>query len=335
MRFLKRRSGGNWARHFAVAAAILLAAPLASGEAEPKVTATSEQTAESHFDRAVEHFRNAHYEAAARAFLSADQLKPDSDTLSNALNSAKSSGSHLLIALISERAIEVHQGDPALVRLARSALAASLPHLGRLRLECAPSPCEVLLDDHAVAPGRHLVDPGTHRLSGRFAEGLVAPQTEQVIQIAAGTAYVFRLVPEQPAKNEDEDEPKPSAEQRFPVPPSGDPPDNRTYWQRSGDEVVFTSGIATTAVLGGLLVWSGTDVLKQSGRLPDQPTPAERSQVQSKIRRTDILLGATLVAATFSAVWGFIATDFRGESPRPELSILPSGDWSASIRGDF
>lgn len=165
--------------------------------AEADETLTSEEArAAAHFDRAIEHFRAADFEAATRAFLLADQIAPDGDTLSNALNSAKRSGSHLLVALVSERAIEVHHEDKALSRLARSALAVALPHLGRLRLSCAPAPCEVFVDDEPATDRNHLVDPGTHRVQARFGGTDEHREIEQVVQVAAGTSYVFRLEPE-------------------------------------------------------------------------------------------------------------------------------------------
>ncbi len=335
--FVKRRSG-VWLVWQTAATIGISTAALGAWAAEPGgAGASARMEASGHFDRAVEHFQAADFEAAARAFLMADRALPDGDTLSNALNSAKRSGSHLLVALVSERAIEAHSHDHGLVRLARAALASAMPHLGRLSLSCGPGPCALLLDDAPIAEGRHLVDPGTHRVAARFDGSDGSNTVEQTVEVAAGTSYIYRLEPSDPP------EPRAARSPQGPGTETGHAVANekrsapaqemrRTFWQQSGDEVVFFSGVSVSVVLTGLVVWSGANTLSARGRMPEEPTRDERAEVQAKIIRTDALLGATVASATFSALWGALATDFRTSPLRPEVAVTHTGAW-IGVRG--
>lgn len=263
------------------------------------------------FDAAVEHFDAAQYEAAARAFLRADLLAPDPDTLNNALVAAKKSNEHLLVTRIAERALEAHQADPGLVARARTALAAAAVHLSLLTLSCLPAPCQVYLDGEEVASGRMYVSPGTHRISAaRTGEEEESDQraSEKRVTFSVGTTYVFEIKVPTGESSEtlgDDSPPPPQGARTLVVQGVG------SANQVRADRVIFYSAIATTAILAGFTTWSGVNATRANESLPTKPNEAEVQGVEQKVLRTDIFLGAALVSGAFTFCWGMWGTDFK------------------------
>lgn len=312
-----------WSACFAVL--LLLSVRGTARAAEP-------ENAAAVFDAAVEHFDAAQYEAAARAFLRADLLAPDPDTLNNALISAKKSNDHLLVTQIAERALKAHQDDPGLVARARTALAAAAVHLSLLTLSCSPTPCQVYLDGEEVAPGRMYVSPGTHRISAVQAGAeeerhLIA--SEKRVTFSVGTTYVFEIkVPSNESPETPADDSQPRSQEAPPVVPG-----DRRASRIPADRVVFYSAVTTTAILAGFTTWSGVNATRANESLPTKPNETEVRGVEQKVLRTDILLGAALVSGAFTFCWGMWGTDLK--APAIDVGVAWQQGPSATLGGRF
>jgi hypothetical protein len=76
---------------------------------------------------------------------------------------------------------------------------------------------------------------------------------------------------------------------------------------------VFYAGVATTAVLVGLTIWSGLDTLSAKSRLPG--TLEETEAVRARAHRTDALLAGSVLAGAMTTYVGL--RWFRGLPTRP------------------
>jgi hypothetical protein len=94
---------------------------------------------------------------------------------------------------------------------------------------------------------------------------------------------------------------------------------------------VFVTIAATTAVLGGVTIWSGIDTLSKNGaykdyaRYPDAaPATARRdyADAHSAQSRTNILIGTTAVMAAASIAFGVWFTDW-GSDRESQVKFIP------------
>jgi hypothetical protein len=298
---------------FAIAGVLSRAANAADPAAGE--TAADRDRAAALFDEAVRLSDRAEYERAARRFLEADALSQSSDAVSNAIAAARRANAHLLVAEAANRAVGRQATEPDLAARARVALAEAELRLSRLELSCRPAPCELDLDGGRVPPGRRYVLPGVHVVSAVAPSGARA---EERLTTSAGVEYVVAVEITPPASAP----PEASAGAR-PAPPLSDrsptesPPRDRPLrpW-------VFYVGLGTTVVLAGVTTWSGIDALNAKSDLPNPSTKARNDDVSGRARRTDWLLGGTLVVAAATAAVGFVWVDW-GPGERSAITLSP------------
>lgn len=289
-------------------------------------------SAAAEFDAGVEHFERGHYEAAVRAFLRAHELVPSRDALANALVSAEQAQSPPLAATTATRVLESTVADAPLKTAARSLLDAALPAVARLHLSCAPAPCELRLGDEVLAPGRHYLSPGSYRLSASSPQS--NRQEEQSHHFEAGVEYriAFDLPP--PVEQ------VPSSREttlRVPAPNETDElRDEATESLLVAKDTISYVGVAVTVALVGATTWSGLDTLRYRQTLPDRSSQAEVDKVHSKIRRTDLLLGASVASALATTAWILWGTDITTTTGGNNLDVaIHAGGATLSARGFF
>jgi hypothetical protein len=266
--------------------------------AEP--TAEGRKRAGASFDGGVAAFKRADYADAAKAFLLADELAPNSQALTNAIAAGRRAHDDLLVARASERALS--RGDPALGAAAREALSEASARLAVIEASCEPKPCALALDGVKVPDGRQYVLPGTHDLAAHTESGGAASEH---VNAVAGATYRLALRPASGAA--------PPAETPAPrgtlatatIPPDLPPP-------RGGKSVppaVFYAGVGVTGVLAAVMTWSGLDTLHEAHIDPTAPE-YNPDAVLSKIHRTDMLIAATAVVAGATAFAGILLVDW-------------------------
>jgi len=94
---------------------------------------------------------------------------------------------------------------------------------------------------------------------------------------------------------------------------------------------VFFGGVAATAVLTGLVVWSGIDTLNKKNELPG--TQHDNDEVHARAHRTDALLASALVVGAATAYVGIVWVDWR-RSTTAAVNVTPGGA-TLLVRGRF
>ncbi len=212
----------------------------------------------------------------------------------------------------------------------REAAGASLAHVS---VEAA-APENYLIDLDGKALGSAVnevdVDPGTHHLVVSNAGTTVL---EQDVTLEPGEHLRLRVtsrsralevvvVPE--AKREPAAAPKPQRPEEAPARLS---------------PVVFYAAAGATALLAGVTVWSGLDVRhayddyrRDLPRLTLAQANARVADGHALERRTNVLIAATALAATGTAVLGLVFVDFRRANAQASLVLAPLG---AALHAEF
>ena len=319
--------------------AALAFAALVAPPALADVTAEVRSRAGQAFDAGVKHFERSEYEEAAKAFLLADELLPNSQALANAIAAARKANDDLLVARTAERAIARAPADPELGAAARDALAEAERRLSRLELRCEPMPCSLKIDGESADPGLRYLLAGTHSLSSDGASGA---QAAERVTFAPGTRYRVVLYPASggaPAKHASVSSgdrpaaaPSASAPSGAPKPPG---PDDATPRRPLPPGVVY-AGLGVSAVLLGVTIWSGLDTLSAAHALPSPSPKSQRDDVLGRETRSNFLFGATLLVGAATAVVGLGFVDWPGGKGGAAALLAPTpGGAVGAVSGRF
>ena len=224
---------------------------------------------------------------------------------------------------MAERAIARESVDAKLSAQGRQALLDAARHLARLDLGCEPEPCTITLDQVEVQSGSQYVLPGTHAVSAG-APGF-APADER-LRLDAGVTYRVLLHPVRPGSTE---RPSEIAREAPPAPAANAPlpGDSERGAKKPFGPVVVYTGAAVTAVLAALTIWSGIDTLSAKSDLSDPAPQGEIDDVKSKILRSNLLFGGTLITGALTTYAGFALVDWNRQAPRKHgtLEAVPRG----------
>jgi hypothetical protein len=302
---------------------LTLLVTLASLEARAEDTVDPKRRAAGLFVQGVRQFSEANFDEAARHFLEADALVPNSRALTNAISAARQSSNHLLVARAAQRALSRPGIEPETAALAREALADAARSLSRVDVRCAPEPCTVTLDGEPATPGVQYILPGTHDFS---AVGPRGPRVTEHMSTAAGASYRVALWhASRPAPPDfDDPEPGPGA-LRDETPSRAKPLPPAAFW----------IGVAATAGMIGLTTWSGLDALSEkNAREPSGYSDTEREAIGDRARRTNYFLAGSAVLGGATAVAGIWFVDW-GAKARAAVAPLPGGGVVVTTQGWF
>jgi hypothetical protein len=360
--------------HAALAAAALAAAAPASAAPRPDDSpaqpappaapdAARVRRAAEAFDAGVAAFKDKRYELAASRFEEADAAVPSPQALRQAIRARHQAGQGARAATHAAQALQRYPGDPPTVELAEDTIDQLEPVLHKVSVTCA-SPCVLAAGTRAIpgeAAARWVIylDPQPATVSASFlsggsrqslVEGKPGGSTELHFDPAAdpGAAPAPGPAPE-PAP---EPAPGPAPEPAPGPAPEPDTAPDTAAAKGSGLPVfVFLGGVAATAALGGVTIWSGVDTLNNPG--PDAVRAACAGRGPScplyqdglaKETRTNVLIGATagagaltLLAAVFTD-WGggSTAEGSANAAPRPTLTAFTDGRGAIlGARGTF
>jgi hypothetical protein len=303
-----------------------------SGSGGTTISPADRAKAAAAYDRGLRLFDAARYQEAARAFVEADQLVPNSEVLSSAMAAARKANEHLLVLEIAERALAREASDPKLAGAARAALSEAEAHLARVELGCEPAPCSLMIEGEQADGGRHYLLPGTHLFTATYA-----PPTERVDQRAsleAGSLYRISLVARRAPPVQGEASRAPVR----PVPNAAVQPQARLAPETPGRKPLkpwqlYAAG-GVTIVLGGITVWSGLDALSRVDHYKATRASGDRSSARESIRRTDWLLVGTALAAAVSTFAAVRLVDFGPDKPTVSVVAAPAGAllcWSGRL----
>lgn len=271
------------------------------------------------FDEGVLRFQREEYAASARAFLDADRLVPNSEALKNALIAALRAHDSVLIARAADRALRQPEIDASAAAAAREALAAALQQVAAIEVRCTPVPCSIQLDGVSVASGTAYALPGTHVLA---AEGSGGTRASAQLQCVAGASYRVELqltasaapaAPDSAARS-------PTASQPLRSKPATH--SSKTTSGKPLSPVVFIVGCAGTAVLAGLVTWSGLEALSAGGTYEKQREAAQLTEVRNLQHRTNYFLAGAAVLGAATGAAGLWLVDWRSKPQATQVSVL-------------
>ena len=246
------------------------------------------------------------YAQAAELFELADSLAPTPEALRSALSARRAQGQLATAAGHAEELLRRYPDDSESRKLASDTLDEAKKKYARQEVSCSPEPCVLLIDGAAAGAepkAKHVVylPPGEHELVASFGKRRANPK--RVTSVAGGReSSRFEAPPETTPE----------------APPvvattSGDTDPGRDRPPESGglSPWFFGIGVGVTAVLGGVTIWSGLDTLDKHDAYEQNQTQAGYDEGQRLERRTNILIGATAVAAAATITLA-VFTDFGG-----------------------
>lgn len=313
----------------AIAALVLAAALLAPGVGPARaqdVSARERQAASEAYDRGTSAYLARNYAEAARWFETAHRLAPAAAALVQAVRAYQRAGDDLRAATLGLRLEALYPGDRAAQRAAADVLRHARRFV-RIDVECAG--CTVALDGVLLEHPSFFVEPGEPRtVEAAFETGT---RTETV-QGAAGEQRTLRFdAPPPPVVEPDpEPEPDPSPSPIEPAPANGG-----GFGVIPWPVTVATFG--ATALMAGVLLWSGLDTLDGVPAYVANPTPEALADGQSREERTNWLIGGTVLLAVTSAVLSAL-TDWGGGQPSTEVAFdlgIQRDGAALGLRGRF
>jgi hypothetical protein len=292
----------------------LASAPAAAAPPDPAKL----RVAADEFDVGTRAYKAGDYAEAAVHFEAADRAVPSPKALRLSLRSRAQAGHAAHAATHAAQALARYPGDADTTKLARETLEKLEPRLHKVSVSCAP-PCVVSVDDRSLAGEATTrwvvyVDPGRANVSATFFGGKGAQKA--VDGVAAGSSEL-RFEP-----TADEPRAKPAPAAAPPVDPVADTA--VTPADAAGDggglhPAFFFAGLAVTAGLGGVTIWSGVDTQNDPGteavreQCAGQGTSCpEYQDGLAKETRTNVLIGATIGAGVITAALGVFFTDWGG-----------------------
>jgi hypothetical protein len=338
-----RELGKNLLGYFACALVIVGSEVRAFAETPPSGRAAAARA----FDEAVARYEHADYEGAAKAFLRADELAPSTDALHNAIAAARKANDHLLVATAAERAIARPSERQELVTEAREALAFAAKNLAQIDLGCSPLPCKLLVDGSPVPLGKRYVLPGAYSAVAIAEDG---NRTEERLTLAAGVTYSVLLHASKAGESKEAAAVSTKAiADAADVPAKTDSTGNEArpshpdavrdvphrHDEKPLSPPVFYAGVAVTAVLIGVTVWSGVDTLATKNDLPAAPHTADLDEVRSKEVRSNVIFASTVIVGAATIAAGLLWVDWGGGGGAT-AAVVPTSDGATIVaRGRF
>ncbi|MEO7328397.1 MAG: hypothetical protein ABI193_07455 [Minicystis sp.] len=323
----------------ALAALVLLAAAPARADKVPD--AAQVRAAAEHFDAGASAFKARSFEDAASHFEAADAAVPTPKTLRQAIRARSEAGQGARAATLAALALERYPGDEATIKLAKDTIAQVEPLVQTLKISCA-SPCVLAFGTRSV-PGEATtrwtlyLDPGKVTLAASFFGGSGAQQDMVAV---AGQSRELRFEPaEAPSKKPATPAVVPaSAKPGTPEPDKSELPPGEVPVTPKADETpgrglhpaFFFAGLAATAGVGGVTIWSavdtatnpGPDYVKQVCAGKGESCP-EYQTGRSKQLRTNILIGASAGTAAVTLVLAIFTNWGGSKKAKAQRTILP------------
>lgn len=301
-----RKPRGRTLAGLACAAALFLASPGALAEENVAAAANA-------FSRAQKAQLAGDHATAAEMFELADSLAPTPEALRSALNARRAQGQLATAAAHAESLLRRYPDDAESTKLAEETLTEAKQRYGRQQVKCAPEPCLLLVDGAAAGSDpkdEHVVylTPGDHSLVAVFGQRRTPPKQ---VQAAVGGSESVSFE-------------RPAASASTIAGDGGSGGDDVTQDRTSDDGGLspwfFGIGAGVTVALGAVTIWSGLDTLSAHDDYEKDQTQAGYEDGQDRELRTNVLLGATAVAAAATITFA-IFTDWDGSEKKPSARV--------------
>ncbi|MCC6899655.1 MAG: hypothetical protein IT377_11810 [Polyangiaceae bacterium] len=277
------------------------------------------------FESGIEAYQAKDWAKAATHFEAAQKLRPHPVVLFNwAL--AESRLEHYVAALAHfDQVLADPETPKSLLPQIESEKANAQKNVATLEIEAAAG-AEVVVDDRKIDgnPPVASVDPGEHRVRVTL-DGKIALDTR--LRVRAGERLRIAV-----DRTREVVVPPPTSTAAPPPPPP--PP------EAGPSPIWFYAGAGLTAVLGGVTVWSALDTQRAFDDYERDLPKSTQAEADARVAaghdkelRTNLLIGATALAAVGTAALGLFVVDFSGkQQPRAGLFLGPTG---ISAAGQF
>lgn len=298
-------------------------APVAP-EAAPVGGCAGDATAcgKEQFELGARAFEQKDYASAIRHFERAQALRPHPVIGFNLGLSLAAAGRLLDAVATLEAVIADPHADAALAERAKQESSRARSGLAEVRFHFKdPENTSIEIDGvpRDSKPARIALDPGRHHVK---VTSTGVPVYDEEVTLAPGERVELRLSARARAIDI-----VIVPQQRRAVRP---PPDAPKRTERGLSSAWFWGGVATTGLLAGATIVSGLDTLRAHDEYEHDLADLSQDEADARVEaghdkelRTNVLLGATLVTATATAVLGAFFVDFGGGPA--SVSIGPSG----------
>lgn len=290
----------------------------------PTMAADGEvDAARQNYEHGAEAYDAGNFQEAAEAFARADELSPHPVALEYALRAAMRAERAVLVMQLVERAESRTRAEP-LALVAAQARRAFERKAGRILVRChAEERCKSFTIDGlpATTAAARWVEPGTHVVVIQLGD------TRETRHVIVEGGRDVQLEPNQVSPTRPANQPV-----QTPTPlVSGDT--RRTGWSPTW----FWMGVGTTAALGAATAISGADTLRKHSTFENDPTDENQESGRGAQTRTNLLLGATALAALTTAAVGAFAVDWDdpGESPNAVGVLWDGSSLVLSVEGEL
>jgi len=271
------------------------------------VSARDRQSAAQAYDRGTAAYLAEDFADAARWFETAHRLAPAPAALIQAVRAYERAGNDLRVATLGLRLQALYPDEPLAQRAAQRALRGA-DRFVRIDVECEG--CTVQVAGAVMEHLSFFVEPGReHRIDAEFSTGT----RSETVRGAAGERRPLRFEAPPPPETEVVAvvSPEPERESGAATAPQPTPATSGGVpaW-------ITISAAVATAVVGGVLIWSGVDALDGVPAYVMNPTSEALADGQYREARTNWLIGGTSVLAATTLLLA-IFTDWGGEPAQP------------------
>jgi tetratricopeptide (TPR) repeat protein len=303
---------------FSMGATVALLLAVERGHAQSEHSTAAQQTlgtdprqiAHEEYSQGKAAFEAGDYLRAAQLFLEAYRHAPHHDALWNAARSFELAGDKARAANVYSRYLAIAPADARdrdRATAARKELAGSLG-----RLDIHGNATDIRVDDIPVEGTSTYVEPGQHLIRGR--EGNAVIGRVESVQAGAVVSVVLEGVAAMP----------PPA----PPPERAAPPPQIVASEQGGRKplspIFFYTGLALTAVAGGLTIGSGIDTLETSRSMVEEG--------QYKESRTNVFFWTTAGLAVVTTAVALFLVDWGRSRPAAHSGPSPG---STRLGGSF
>jgi len=318
-------------------------------DASSEPTPAQVRIAAEAFDKGREAYKAEDYVEAAEQFEKADSNAPSPAALELAIRARDRAGELDRAATLMSLALKRHPDDENLLKIASDLSKRASATLFALTATC-DSPCDLTVGGKIVhgAPDTQrilYVKPGKLTIRAGWSDN--RNDSKQVEAEAGGKGEVDFVAPTTAAAESMAKEPEEPVA-AAPVAPVNPNKDEGAKKSSGWSPTVFYVGAGLTAVVGGVLIWSGIDTLSNPGKDKVKAECEKNApdctdlynQGRSHQTRTNVLIGATSLVGAATIAIGLFATDWSGGKSaasadktakllRPHVDVQP---W-ASIDG--
>jgi hypothetical protein len=285
------------------------------------------------FSRAQKADLSGDHETAAELYELADSLAAAPEALRSALKSRKAAGQLGSAAQHAERLLRRYPNEKRSKDLAEATLEEAKRKLARVEILCRTKPCGLVVDGAAGSAeiaDVHVIflEPGKHALNAAFGAERAAVKS-MVLNAGERTTVTFEPPPASAPVTKVVDFGGKSVATNLSAEATSDHapknPSRLSPW-------IFATGAVVTAGLGAVTIWSGLDVVDAHDAYEGNETEQRYQEGLDKERRTNMLIGATVVAGLATGVVA-VFTRWSGSPAASALSRARVQAGAAPLHG--